>query len=121
MVRQDLGLAELLWEVCEFDLSPGNHGESVRLSSGHALEGRAGDFTRGTFFLCAEHRSIRPVLYASSEGQAGLIGHGLAEALEVLVGLPSWRDCLKFFRRRGSGDHAAERQDQVRDGVLIPF
>jgi hypothetical protein len=119
MVRQDPGLAELLWEVCEFDLTRGNHGEPVRLSSGHALEGIAGDFTGGTFFLCGERRSIRPVLYASSEGQAGLIGHSLANALEVMIGLPSWWDCLKFS---GGGDlatmqSAAEhlQRDELRD------
>lgn len=64
--------------------------------SGHSPEGIAGDFTGGTFFLCGERSSIRPVLYASSEGQAGLIGHSLAETLEVMIGLPSWWDCLKF-------------------------
>jgi hypothetical protein len=101
MVHRDRALAELLWRVCEFDLTRGDHGEPVRLSSGHALEGIAGDFTGGTFFLCGERRSIRPVLYASSEGQAGLIGHSLAEALEVMIGLPSWWDCLKFS---GGGD-----------------
>jgi hypothetical protein len=118
-VRQDLSLAELLWIVCEFDLTRCDHGEPVRLSSGHPLEGIAGDFTGGTFFLCGERRSVRPVLYASSEGEAGLIGHGLAEALEVMIGLPSWWDCLKFS---GGGDlvtmrSAAEHlhQDEVRD------
>jgi len=59
-VRQDLGLHQLLWDVREFDLARGDHGESVRLSSRHALEGIAGDFTGRTFFLCGERRSIRP-------------------------------------------------------------
>ncbi|WP_091562610.1 hypothetical protein [Micromonospora pattaloongensis] len=119
MVRQDLGLAELLWKVCEFDVTRGDHGEPVRLSSGHAVEGIAGDFAGGTFFLCGERRSIRPVLYASSEGQAGLIGHSLGEALQVMIGLPSWWDCLKFS---GGGDLvtmqcAAEhlQRDELRD------
>jgi hypothetical protein len=119
MVRQDRGLAELLREVCEFDLMRSDHGEPVRLSSGHPLEGIAGDFTGGTFFLCGEPRPIRPVLYASSEGQAGLIGQSLAEALEVMIGLPCWWDCLKFS---GGGDlvamqSAAEhlRRDELRN------
>ncbi|MGW0633636.1 hypothetical protein [Streptomyces sp. NPDC002758] len=105
-IRKDSGLAELLWNVCEFDLSRGDHGEPVRLSSGLALEGVAGDFTGGTFFLCGDPRRTRPVLYASSEGQAGLIGQSLAEALEIMVGLPSWWDCLKFS---GGGDLAVMR------------
>lgn len=100
-IRGDSGLAELLWRVCEFDLSRGDHGEPVRLSSGLALEVVAGDFTGGTFFLCGDGGKDRPVLYASSEGQAGLIGQSLTEALEIMVGLPSWWDCLKFS---GSGD-----------------
>ncbi|KAB1982840.1 hypothetical protein [Streptomyces triticiradicis] len=100
-IRRDPALAELLWKICEFDLSRGDHGEPVRLSSGVALEGVAGDFTGGTFFLCGDHGTARPVLYASSEGQAGLIGQSLAEALEIMIGLPSWHDCLGFS---GSGD-----------------
>ncbi|MGI5508831.1 hypothetical protein [Streptomyces sp. CA-106131] len=105
-IRKDSELAELLWNVCEFDLSRGDHGEPVRLSSGLALEGVAGDFTGGTFFLCGDPQRTRPVLYASSEGQAGLIGQSLAEALEIMVGLPSWWDCLKFS---GGGDLAVMR------------
>jgi hypothetical protein len=100
-IRRDPALAELLWQVCEFDLSRGDHGEPVRLSSGLALDGIAGDFTGGTFFLCGDPQESRPVLYASSEGQAGLIGQSLAEALEIMGGLPSWYDCLKFS---GGGD-----------------
>lgn len=100
-IQRDPSLAELLWNVCEFDLSRGDHGEPVRLSSGLGLEGVAGDFTGGTFFLCGDHGRTRPVLYASSEGQAGLIGQSLAETLEIMVGLPSWWDCLKFS---GSGE-----------------
>ncbi|MFC5924440.1 hypothetical protein [Micromonospora vulcania] len=100
-VRQDLGLAELLWKVCEFDLTRGDHGERVWLSSGQALEGVAGDFTGGTFFLCGERGPTRRVLYASSEGQAGLVGQTLADALTVMIGLPSWWDCLNYS---GGGD-----------------
>ncbi|ATO17716.1 hypothetical protein CO540_07445 [Micromonospora sp. WMMA2032] len=105
-VRCDPSLAELLSEVCEFDLTRGDHGQAVRLSSRQPLEGVAGDFTGGRFFLCGERRPVRPVLYANSEGQAGLIGWSLAEALPVMIGLPSWRDCLKFS---GGGDLATMR------------
>lgn len=105
-IRRDHGLAELMWQVCEFDLSRGDPGEPVRLSSGLALEGVAGDFTGGTFFLCGDRLTARPVLYASSEGQAGLIGQSLAEALEAMTGLPSWWDCLTFS---GAGDLSVMR------------
>lgn len=116
-IRRDPGLAGTLWRVCEFDLSRSDPGEPVRLSSGVALEGVAGDYTGGTFFLCGDDSKDRPVLYASSEGQAGLIGHSLAEALEIMVGLPSWWDCLKFS---GAGDLAVMRTtaDHLRDDEL---
>lgn len=105
-IRRDSDLAEALWRVCEFDLSRSDPGDSEHLSSGVALESIAGDYTGGTFFLCGDSREERPVLYASSEGQAGLIGRNLTEALEIIVGLPSWWDCLKFS---GSGDLAIMR------------
>ncbi|WP_427925167.1 hypothetical protein [Streptomyces sp. cg40] len=118
-IRRESALAELLWQVCEFDLSRGDHGEPVRLPSGVALDGVAGDFTGGTFFLCGDRGTARPVLYASSEGQAGLIGQSLAEALEIMIGLPPWRDCLNFS---GSGDLEVMRttaahlgRDELRD------
>lgn len=118
-IRRDPALAELMWDVCEFDLSRGDHGERVRLTSGLALKGIAGDLTGGTFFLCGDRGTARPVLYASSEGQAGLIGQNLAEALEAMIGLPSWYDCLTFS---GAGDLAVMRttadhlrRDELRD------
>jgi hypothetical protein len=116
-IRRDSDLAEALWRVCEFDLSRSDPGEPVRLSSGVALEGIAGDYTGGTFFLCGDSSEERSVLYASSEGQAGLIGRSLTEALEIMVGLPSWWDCLKFS---GSGDLAVMRTtaDHLRNDEL---
>lgn len=102
-IRRDSDLAESLWCVCEFDLSRNDPGEVVRLPSGVALEAIAGDYTGGTFFLCGDRSKDRAVLYASSEGQAGLIGRTLTEALEIMVGLPSWWDCLAFS---GTGELA---------------
>jgi hypothetical protein len=106
LIRHDRAVAELLVDVCEFDLTRGEHVEPVRLSSGLALEGIAGDFTGGTFFLCGGLSETRPVLYASSERQAGVIGTSLPEALEIMIGLPSWEDCLKFS---ANGELAAMR------------
>lgn len=40
------------------------------------------------------------MVFASSEGEGGLLGDDLAEALEVIIGL-EWRDCLSFS---GGGD-----------------
>lgn len=55
------------------------------------------DGAGGEFALC-ESRSLpaRPLLYASSEGQAGILARSLESGLSILVDLPYWHDCLKF-------------------------
>lgn len=72
----------------DFDLDRAEHVEEVRLASGALLRAVAGDDTGGTYFVCADGA----VLYASSEGEAGLIGASMDEALEILFGLPGWHD-----------------------------
>lgn len=78
----------------EFDLTRLDHVEAVRLSSGLALEPIAGTGSGGTYFLCGDPVSERPVVYADSEGQAGLISADLAEALRLELVLPYWGECL---------------------------
>ncbi|MFJ5989722.1 hypothetical protein [Lentzea sp. NPDC092896] len=96
-------LRELL-AFFEFDVSRAKAGEDASIDSGLPLEPVAGDFTGGQFYLCGEASSERPVLYASSEGQAGLVANNLREAVELVVGLPHWRDCLTFadFERKSA-------------------
>ena len=43
------------------------------------------------------------MVFASSEGEGGLLTDDLADALEIIIGL-EWRNCLTFS---GSGDVAA--------------
>ncbi|WP_406863720.1 hypothetical protein ABZO31_26125 [Streptomyces sp. HUAS MG47] len=83
-------LAELAAYPFNFDVARADHGEEVVLASGAPLEPIAGDDTGGTYFLC----DGGAVLYASSEGEAGLIGDSVTEALELLIGLPGWWDVL---------------------------
>ncbi|MFJ6940608.1 hypothetical protein [Streptomyces sp. NPDC101132] len=90
----------LLRSSFEFDVERKAYGEGLRLASGAALEPIAGDFTGGAYFLCPEEDGSRAVVFASSDGEAGLIADDLAGALEVIVGL-GWRDCLAFS---GGGD-----------------
>ncbi|MFE5136627.1 hypothetical protein ACFRDV_02965 [Streptomyces fagopyri] len=73
-----------------FDLGRAEHAEAGRLASGGPLEPIAGDDTGGTYFVCGDGS----VLYADSEGSAGVIGDSVDEALEVLVGLPGRHDHL---------------------------
>ncbi|MFJ6754784.1 hypothetical protein ACIQNK_07115 [Streptomyces sp. NPDC091273] len=68
--------------------------------SGAPLEVIAGEFAGGAYFLCAEENGRRPVVFASSEGEGGLLADDLADALEIMIGL-EWRDCLSFS---GGGD-----------------
>ncbi|WP_418959697.1 hypothetical protein [Streptomyces tritici] len=89
-LRAQPRLAELAAFPFGFDLDRAGHGEDVVLASGAPLEPIAGDDTGGTYFLC----DGKAVLYASSEGEAGLMGTSVAEALEILIGLPGWWDVL---------------------------
>ncbi|ANZ36662.1 hypothetical protein BBK82_11885 [Lentzea guizhouensis] len=93
-----------LLAVFEFDVSRGADGSEFELSSGEALHTVAGTFAGDTYLVCGAPQDDRPVAYATSEGQAGLIARNLKEALELVVLLPCWQDCLTFS---GDGDLAA--------------
>lgn len=94
-IRDSAMAVDLLAGVFEFDVSRMDPVEPVRLASGAELEMIAGEGAGGSFFLCAKG-SRRPVLYATSEGQAGLIADDLTAAMELIIGAPFWPDCLKF-------------------------
>lgn len=86
LLRETPRLAELAAFPFDFDLDRADHCEDVRLASGGPLEPVAGDDTGGTYFVCADGS----VLYADSEGRAGIIGNSVDEALETVIGLPGW-------------------------------
>lgn len=100
-------LQDVLCHVADFDTREQGdpYGNPVRLASGAPLTMVAADGAGGNFFLVdAPARSVadaptgttRPLLYADSEGSAGLLGPDLATALATLVALPNWHDHLKF-------------------------
>ncbi|MGW4892322.1 hypothetical protein ACWEQL_08650 [Kitasatospora sp. NPDC004240] len=91
----DIAVEALLWPG-DFDLDATEHVEEVVLASGERLEPIAGDGSGGTYFLCGEGGDERPVLYADSEGQAGLLAVGLPELIGLLLVVPWWRDCPGF-------------------------
>jgi len=79
----------------DFEPSRAGHGEEIRLPSGTPLQPIAGDGGGGTYYqVGAGCGADRPVLYVGSEGEGGLIAESLHEALELLIGLPYWQDCL---------------------------
>jgi hypothetical protein len=98
LLRQHAHLAELAAFPFDFDLDRADHGEPVRLASGGPLQPVAGDDTGGTYFVCADGS----VLYAGSEGSAGIIGSSADEALEIMIGLPGWRDHLDLSPSDGA-------------------
>lgn len=92
-----------LRELVEFDVEDvaSVDGSTARLSSGANLHVIACDGTAGRYFLVGTEAPSHPVLYADSEGSAGLIGSSLAIALATMVALPNWHDLLGFS---GGGD-----------------
>ncbi|MET9967714.1 hypothetical protein ABZZ80_17725 [Streptomyces sp. NPDC006356] len=84
-LRENPRLAELAAFPFNFDIDRAAHGhvEEVRLASGGPLDIVAGDDTGGTYFVCADGS----LLYADSEGSAGIIGSSVDEALEIMIGL----------------------------------
>ncbi|MEV0645382.1 hypothetical protein AB0I28_08965 [Phytomonospora sp. NPDC050363] len=83
-----------------FDVWRKENGEGSGLVSGEALEPIAGEFAGGAYFLGVEVKGRRPVVFASSEGECGLIADDLPGALGIIIGL-QWQDCLGFS---GGGD-----------------
>lgn len=77
----------------DFDLDRPDHVEDVHLASGARLQGFAGDGAGGTYFFCGEGDEERPIMYADSEGSAGLVAIGVPELLKLLLVAPWWRDC----------------------------
>ncbi|GAU67192.1 hypothetical protein SSP35_04_02750 [Streptomyces sp. NBRC 110611] len=116
LLRQDRRLAELAAFPFDFDLDRAAHGhvEEVRLASGGPLETVAGDDTGGTYFVCADGS----MLYADSEGAAGIIGSSVDEALELVIGLPGWRGYTRLSPDDGEEKIlacVAETEDEIRE------
>lgn len=87
----------------DFDFSPATSSTPSSLfqfrdATSYELVGT--DAADGEFVLC-ESRALatRPLLYASSEGQAGVIAVSLQDGISIIVDLPYWHDCLKFSGR----------------------
>lgn len=96
--RQSPQVTELFSRICDFEfVEPGVADIGVQLQSGHHPNMIAQDASGGMFALCQVNDTGRqPVLYVSSEGEAGIIARDLPAALQNVIQLPYWRDCLKF-------------------------
>ncbi|MFJ8045455.1 hypothetical protein ACIRBX_33605 [Kitasatospora sp. NPDC096147] len=100
LIRATPEIGLLLGSSFAFDIHRTYHGDDLRLASGAPLEVIAGESAGGAYFLCGEQNGRRPVVFASSEGEGGLLADDLADALEIIIGL-EWQDCLSFS---GGGD-----------------
>jgi hypothetical protein len=87
----------------EFDVSRAGRDHAwIRLAPRQALTVVAGDSSGGVFIAYGDGEIEQlPILYASSEGQAGRLASSLAELLALMMALPRWHDLLKFS---GNGD-----------------
>ncbi|MFE4670276.1 hypothetical protein ACFRI7_34855 [Streptomyces sp. NPDC056716] len=116
LLRQHPRLAGLAAFPFDFDLARAadGHIEPVRLASGGALAVVAGDDTGGSYFVCADGS----MLYASSDGVAGIIGSSVDEALEIVVGLPGWGAYVALSGAEGEAKILAEiarTEDEIRE------
>ncbi|NBH09021.1 hypothetical protein [Amycolatopsis sp. SID8362] len=89
-LREDASAAALLADVFDFDVARLDPVEPVRLASGGELRPIAGDAAGGTFFLCGNG----PVLYADSEGSAGIVAADVDAVVRLVVGVPTWHDVV---------------------------
>jgi hypothetical protein len=101
----------------DFDITRRDNGpiESVRLADATPLEMIAGDASGGAFLFVGVGGEERPVVYAGSEGEGGLIAVGLREALAMVVWLPSLHDALRFTLDDGTRlrDYLAEADQEI--------
>ncbi|MEU5260974.1 hypothetical protein [Amycolatopsis sp. NPDC021455] len=89
-IRENARAAALLAGVFDFDVSRLDPVEPVRLASGGQLRVVAGDASGGSFFVCDDG----PVLYAGSEGSAGVVAADPDEVVRLVVGVPTWHDVV---------------------------
>ncbi|WP_125591441.1 hypothetical protein [Amycolatopsis balhimycina] len=89
-LRKNARAAALLADVFDFDIARLDPVEPVRLASGGELRAVAGDASGGTFFVCDDG----PVLYAGSEGTAGIVATDPGAVVRLVVGVPTWHDVV---------------------------
>ncbi len=120
-IESDTWIWQTLRSVTEFDVVEKSYhlASLVRLASGAELDLVAGDAAGGVFFLVGAGEQ-RPLLHATSEGSAGLIGQDLATALATMIAVPNWRDLVGFS---GGGDLDQMRRAQhfLQENLLRDF
>ena len=97
VIHADPELIALLDWHLDFDVAADLNPTWFRLApfTPHVVVARDG--TDGAFVLCGSCDPVdRPLLYISSEAQAGVVGANLHEFVAILLSAPYWFDLLKF-------------------------
>ncbi|MET8850347.1 hypothetical protein [Amycolatopsis sp. NPDC004625] len=89
-IRGHARATTLLATVFDFDIARLDPVEEVHLASGGKVQLIAGEASGGTFFTC----DGGPVLYASSEGTAGIIATDVDAAIRLVIRVPTWHDVV---------------------------
>lgn len=92
-----------LAQTYDFDIDRASRDYSwIRLSPEYSFLVVAGESAGGVFLAYGDSDFDRmPILYVTSEGQAGKVASNLSEFLAIVVAVPYWQDLLKFS---GNGD-----------------
>ena len=108
-IAASASLLELMAWPLDFDITSQLDDGWFQLKPDIARQIIAQDGTGGIFTLLGPgDGEDRPVLFVSSEGQAGQIAGTLAEAIQLMIAFPYWRDCLKF-----SGEGSLEQMKRA--------
>ncbi|MFI7409461.1 hypothetical protein ACIBU0_12425 [Streptomyces sp. NPDC049627] len=118
LLRENPRLAGLAAFPFAFDIDRAAHGhvEEVRLASGGPLDIVAGDDTGGTYFVCADGS----VLYADSEGSAGIVGSSVDEALEIMIGLAEVEEDEEDEEEVQQSRHLEKARAELRAALGFP-
>ncbi|WP_413113575.1 hypothetical protein [Thaumasiovibrio sp. DFM-14] len=109
---QLVDIADALGELFDFELGQANDDYSwIKLDPNLPFTVLAGEGSGGVFLAYGSlELEKRPILFASSEGQAGKVANNLSEFLALLIAIPYWFDLLKFS---GNGDLSEMRKTAV--------
>ncbi|WP_394436968.1 hypothetical protein [Streptomyces sp. SGAir0957] len=129
LLRGDPRAAHLAAVLVDLDADvarygPITHVEPVHLASGEPLEAIAHNGAGGTYFLCGTgDGEDRPVLFADSEGSAGIIGTTLRDALLLMAALPCADRALRLEKQGREVDEElllalrAEEDEELREAA----
>lgn len=108
-LRTDSEVKRILEYDFDFRSVPvGTQSSLFQFTDGTGYELVGTDASGGEYALCdRKNLPTCPLLYVSSEGQAGVIARSLQDGLATIVDLPYFHDCLKFS---GNGQLAEMRR-----------